>query len=167
VDPPVVYTFGRFSLDLTTRQLLRDGEAVPVTGKVFDTLAVLVRHPDRVVGKDELMSAVWPDSFVSEDSLLQNISAIRRALGDDSTQPKYIATIPRKGTASSRRWPPARPPSRRRGRQRTWRRARRPWPSRASSPPSGDRPRGHPAIVPPSSGLRSPRWRWAWPSARG
>lgn len=94
---PATYSFGRFTIDLVSRQLLRDGEPVPLTAKVFDTLAVLVKNRDRVVGKDELMSAVWPDSFVSEDSLIQNISAIRRALGDDSSQPRYVATVARKG----------------------------------------------------------------------
>ena len=58
---------------------------------------LLVRHHERIVPKDELLSTVWPDSFVSEDSLTQTISALRRALGDDPAQPKFIATIARRG----------------------------------------------------------------------
>ena len=92
-----IYAFGPFRLDLASRTLLRDDEAVALTAKAFDTLAILVRHHDRVVEKDELVKLVWPDSFVSDDSLTHSVSVLRRALGDDSAQPVYIATIPRRG----------------------------------------------------------------------
>jgi len=91
------YTFGAFRIDLSRRQLVRDNQPLTLSPKTFDALTLLVRHHDRVVGKDELMSSVWPDSFVSEDSLTQNISALRRALGDDPSQPKFIATVARRG----------------------------------------------------------------------
>ena len=87
------YEFGRFQLDVRARHLLKDGEVVPLTSKAFDALLLLVRHRDRVVTKDELMHAVWPNTFVSDDSLTQAISSLRRALGDA----EYIATIPRRG----------------------------------------------------------------------
>jgi DNA-binding winged helix-turn-helix (wHTH) protein/Tol biopolymer transport system component len=91
------YTFGPFTIDVAARHLIRDGALVPMTAKVFDTLLVLVKNHDRAVSKEELIHAVWPNTFVSDDSLVQNISAIRRALGDDSSQPQYIATLARRG----------------------------------------------------------------------
>jgi DNA-binding winged helix-turn-helix (wHTH) protein/Tol biopolymer transport system component len=92
-----IFTFGPFRLDEATRTLVREGEGVPLTAKAFDTLLVLLRHRDRVVEKDELVKLVWPDTFVSDDSLTHSVSVLRRALGDDSGQPLYIATIPRRG----------------------------------------------------------------------
>ena len=91
------YAFGPFRLDVASMQLTRGGDTVGLTPKAFDTLVVLLRNRHRLVRKDELMSAVWADSFVSEDSLTQNITALRRALGDDSHQPEYISTVPRRG----------------------------------------------------------------------
>src|SRR4051812_7487921 len=84
---PQSYLFGPFRIDLPARHLLKDGAVVPMTAKVFDTLLVLVKNHERAVGKEELIHAVWPNTFVSDDSLVQNISAIRRALGDDPSQP--------------------------------------------------------------------------------
>lgn len=91
------YSFGPFRLSASPRQLWRNGEPVALNTRVFETLLVLVRHSDRVVEKEELLRAVWPDSFVSEDSLTQSVWALRRALGDDSSHPQYIATVPRRG----------------------------------------------------------------------
>lgn len=68
-----------------------------LSAKAWDALLVLVTNRDRVVAKDELLSLVWPGRVVSEDLLPQNILALRRALGDDSGQPKFIATTPRRG----------------------------------------------------------------------
>ena len=97
-DPTVkAFVFEPFRIEVGSHQLLRHGEAVPLTCKAYDTLLVLVKHRDRVVGKDELMAPVWPKSFVSDDSLAQSISVLRRALGDHSNQPEFIATIPRRG----------------------------------------------------------------------
>jgi eukaryotic-like serine/threonine-protein kinase len=92
-----IYLFGHFRIDVASLQLLRDDHVIPLTPKVFDTLQVLVRHSHRVVTKDELMRIVWHDSIVSEDSLSQSISALRRALGDDPNHPQFVATIPRRG----------------------------------------------------------------------
>ena len=91
------YTFGPYLLDVPTRALLRDGESLALTAKVFDTLLALVRNRDRVVAKEELLQLVWPDAFVSEDSLTQSVSVLRRTLGDRSGQPQFIATVPRRG----------------------------------------------------------------------
>jgi Tol biopolymer transport system component/DNA-binding winged helix-turn-helix (wHTH) protein len=91
------YTFANFRLDLATHQLLRDGQEIPLGVKAFDTLVALIRHHPRVVTKDELIKWVWPDSFVSEDSLTHTVSALRRALGDDPAQPRFITTVARRG----------------------------------------------------------------------
>lgn len=91
------YEFGPFVMDCGTLELWRGDEVVPLTPKAFDTLRVLITHRDRVVEKDELMKLVWPDRFVGEDTLTQNIATLRRALGDVSDQPRYIATVPRRG----------------------------------------------------------------------
>lgn len=87
------YSFGPFRVDAASVQLSRDGEPVALPPKVFDTLLVLLQHRDRVVTKEELFQAVWRGVVVSEDSLTQTISALRRALGDG----EYILTVPRRG----------------------------------------------------------------------
>lgn len=92
-----LYEFGPFQLDATRRRLLRDGEAVPLTPKVLDILLVLVESRGQVVEKDELIKTVWPDIFVEEGNLAQNISILRKTLGESPNQPEYIATVPKRG----------------------------------------------------------------------
>jgi TolB-like protein/DNA-binding winged helix-turn-helix (wHTH) protein/tetratricopeptide (TPR) repeat protein len=72
---------------------MREGTPVPLTPKAFDTLVMLVENRDRVVEKDEMMKAIWPDSFVEERNLAQNVFTLRKALGEDT----YIETVPRRG----------------------------------------------------------------------
>ena len=91
------FAFGQFRVDPGSRQLWCEDRLIPLNTRVFDTLLVLLKHHDRVVEKDELMRTVWPDSFVSEDSLTQSVWALRRALGDHSSQPSFVATVPRRG----------------------------------------------------------------------
>src|ERR1043165_3806615 len=93
-----LYAFGDFYLD-TGRRLLRrrDGQPVPLTPKAFDTLLVLVRHGGRIVEKDELLRGVWPDTFVEEATLAQNIFTLRKALGQGQAEPRYIETVPKRG----------------------------------------------------------------------
>lgn len=92
-----LYEFGPFRLDPARRLLTRQGEALPLTSKSFETLLVLVTNRGRVMLKDELMKALWPDSFVEEVNLAQNVSALRKALGESPGENLYIATIPGKG----------------------------------------------------------------------
>jgi DNA-binding winged helix-turn-helix (wHTH) protein/Tol biopolymer transport system component len=94
---PLAFAFGPFRVDLARHQLLRDGEPILLTAKAWETLVLLLGSGGRVVEKDEILSTVWPDAFVSEDSLTQAISVLRKAMGDDSSQPIYIATVPRRG----------------------------------------------------------------------
>jgi TolB-like protein/Tfp pilus assembly protein PilF len=95
---PRVYEFGDFRLDRGKRVLLRrDGASVPLASKAFDTLSYLVEHAGTVLGKDELMQAVWPDTAVEENNLNQNISLLRRLLGEARGEHRYIATVPSRG----------------------------------------------------------------------
>lgn len=94
---PSVYEFGEFRIEASKRLLLRDGAPVALTPKVFDTLLHLVQNRQRIVEKDELMQAIWPDTIVEENNLNQNISTLRRVLGESRGENRYIATIPGKG----------------------------------------------------------------------
>jgi DNA-binding winged helix-turn-helix (wHTH) protein/TolB-like protein/Tfp pilus assembly protein PilF len=96
-DSKGLFVFGDFRLDPVRRILERGGQAVPLTSKALETLLVLVRNRDRVLSKDELMRSLWPDSFVEEVNLAQNVSAVRKALGETPGENRYIATIPGRG----------------------------------------------------------------------
>jgi len=87
------YEFGPFRIDTANRQLMRDGQVVPLKAKAVDTLLFLIDNRGDVVEKDELMRSLWPDSFVEESNLTQNIYTLRKALSDGD----YIETIPRRG----------------------------------------------------------------------
>lgn len=89
--------FGPFTLDMDRRVLLREGTPVPLTPKTYETLALLVRNSGRVVGKAELMDALWPDAVVEENNLNQQISTLRKALGDRAEEGRYIKTVPGHG----------------------------------------------------------------------
>src|SRR5215211_3411125 len=81
--------FGDFILDVSERNLLRDGRPVPLTPKAFDLLAALAARPGRLMTKDELLKEVWPDSFVEESNLAYHVFALRRALGETSDGESY------------------------------------------------------------------------------
>jgi DNA-binding winged helix-turn-helix (wHTH) protein len=91
------YQFGRFHLNRAERVLLRDGELVSLTPKVFDILLTLVENSGHVVSKEDLMKRVWPDTFVEEGNLTQNISLLRKALGETPGGVQFIETVPRRG----------------------------------------------------------------------
>src|SRR5215471_12924750 len=92
-----LYEFGAFRLDPQERLLLRQGEIVPLTPKAFDMLLALVENSGRLLGKEELMQRLWPDSFVEEGSLSQNVSLLRKALGENVEGERFIETVPRRG----------------------------------------------------------------------
>src|SRR5918993_506380 len=92
-----LYEFGPFLLDPAERVLTRGGQPVPLTPKVFDLLVVLVESGGHLLGKKDLMEAVWPDSFVEEGNLTFSISSLRKALGEDRKEHRYIETVPRSG----------------------------------------------------------------------
>jgi pimeloyl-ACP methyl ester carboxylesterase/DNA-binding winged helix-turn-helix (wHTH) protein/class 3 adenylate cyclase len=92
-----LYEFGQFRLDAKERRLLRDGSAVALTPKAFDLLLALVENGGHMLGKEELLKKVWPDSFVEENNLAQNISILRKVLGEVSGGSKCIETVPKRG----------------------------------------------------------------------
>ncbi len=91
------FEFGEFRVDPGKRLLLRGRLPVPLTSKAFDTLFLLVTRQGQVLDKRELMETLWPDTAVEENNLNQNISAVRRALGELPGENRYIATVPGKG----------------------------------------------------------------------
>jgi TolB-like protein/DNA-binding winged helix-turn-helix (wHTH) protein/Flp pilus assembly protein TadD len=91
-----LYAFGDFRVDPQNRVLMRGEEPVALTPKGFDVLLVLVRSGGRIVSKEELMQAVWPDSFVEESNLTQTVFMLRKALGETAKQ-KYILTVQGRG----------------------------------------------------------------------
>ena len=86
------FEFGPYRLDRDAKVLFRQGEIVALTPKVFDTLAALAAKPGEVRSKDDLLQAVWLDSFVEESNLAQNVSVLRKTLGNG-----YIETVPKRG----------------------------------------------------------------------
>jgi TolB-like protein/Flp pilus assembly protein TadD len=92
-----VYAFGPFRLEVQERRLMRENNAITLTGKAFETLRVLVERHGSLVSKNDLMTAVWPETTVEENNLDRNISAVRKALGQKIAGPQYIETVPRVG----------------------------------------------------------------------
>src|SRR5262245_15549278 len=92
-----LYEFGEFRLDMAERLLLQNGEPVPLSPKVFDTLVVLVQNNGHLLDKDRLMREVWPDACVEEVNLSVNISALRKELGESEGHRHYIDTVPKRG----------------------------------------------------------------------
>lgn len=91
------FTFGPFRLDVKERVLLRRGKPISLAPKAFATLLVLVEKSGHVVEKDELVKLVWPDSFVEEANVAQNIFKLRKILGKKRLGEPYIETVPRRG----------------------------------------------------------------------
>ena len=107
------YEFGPFVLDTVQHLLLKEQEPVTLTPKTYDALLVLVRNSGRMLPKEELMAALWPDSFVEESNLTQQVSMIRKALGESPGQDRYIVTVPGRGyrfAAQVRAWSKEKPP---------------------------------------------------------
>ena len=96
-DPTHHLAFGPFRLDPAGRRLWRGSQLLSLPPKALDLLITLIDADGQLVEKDTLMRRLWPDTFVSEESLTQSVSALRRALGDDAAHPEFIATLPRRG----------------------------------------------------------------------
>ena len=92
-----VHEFGAFRLDSAERLLLRAGQPISLTPKAFDLLVYLVERHGRLVTKQELLSALWPDTFVEETNLTYTVSALRKALGDGQDGELLIQTVPTRG----------------------------------------------------------------------
>jgi DNA-binding winged helix-turn-helix (wHTH) protein len=91
------YAFGPYRLDPANRLLLRDGESVPLTAKVFDLLLYFVENRDRLLTKDEILRNVWPDSFVEEGNLARHVSMLRKTLREGPRDHAYIVTVSGRG----------------------------------------------------------------------
>jgi DNA-binding winged helix-turn-helix (wHTH) protein/TolB-like protein len=96
-QPERLYEFGHFRVHAVKRVLLKDGEVVPLTSKVFDTLLILVEHSGQILGKDEMMNALWRDTIVEENNLTQHISSLRKALGERANEHRFVVTVPGRG----------------------------------------------------------------------
>lgn len=92
-----VYAFGDFRLDRGRGLLYRNNQPVPLTPKVFETLLMLVENSGDLVEKDDFMKRLWPDTFVGEDALAQNVSLLRKALAESDGSSTYIVTVPKRG----------------------------------------------------------------------
>src|SRR5215510_8024053 len=92
-----IYVFGRFRVDTRNRLLMSGSEILMLPPKAFDTLLALIENNGSVLSKEDLLRVVWPDEFVEENNLAQNISKIRRVLEEGPGDPKYIETIPKRG----------------------------------------------------------------------
>ena len=97
VMAPIAYEFGDFRVDLRTMSTLEARETVPLEPKVFDVLRCLIEHRDRVLTKDELLDLAWPDTFVTPNALTRAVAQLRKALGDDAGEAKFIATLSKRG----------------------------------------------------------------------
>ena len=91
------FEFGQFRLELEERRLFCQGQVLPLPPKVFDTLVLLVENPGHLITKDEFLKHLWPDTFVGEDALAQNISHLRKVLSRGANGKEYVATVPRRG----------------------------------------------------------------------
>src|SRR4051794_32189139 len=92
-----VYEFDGFRVDPVRRRLLKGGEQVSLTPKAFSILIVLLENRGEVVEKEELIRRIWPDTFVTEANLTQNISSLRKALGERANDHRYVVTVPGRG----------------------------------------------------------------------
>lgn len=92
-----IYEFGPFRLDPVERLLFRDGQSIPLPHKLFETLLFLVESDGRLIEKEEFMRRLWPDTFVEDVTLAQNISLLRKALGENGAGAGLIQTVPKKG----------------------------------------------------------------------
>jgi DNA-binding winged helix-turn-helix (wHTH) protein/TolB-like protein/cytochrome c-type biogenesis protein CcmH/NrfG len=95
--PGRIFEFGPFRLVESERQLFKDGQSLQLSPKVFETLLVLVENCGRLVEKQELMSRLWPDSFVEDINLNRSISSLRKVLGETASSPLYVETVPKSG----------------------------------------------------------------------
>jgi DNA-binding winged helix-turn-helix (wHTH) protein/TolB-like protein/Tfp pilus assembly protein PilF len=91
------YRFANFTVNERNRELFCDGQPVMLTPKAFDILLVFLKNPDRLLEKEELMETVWESKFVEEGNLARNVSTLRKALGGDARDHRYIVTVPGRG----------------------------------------------------------------------
>lgn len=91
------YEFGPFRIDVANGLLLRNGVPIPLTSKALELLLVLIENAGEVLGRDELLKLVWPNTNVSRNIVSVNMAALRKALGDGVDGNIYITTVPKRG----------------------------------------------------------------------
>src|SRR5437868_906804 len=91
-----IYSFAAFRLNQAERTLMDGSAPIQIAPKVFDTLLMLVANAGHVLSKEKMLAEIWDDSFVEENNLAQNISTLRRLLGETS-ETKFIETVPKYG----------------------------------------------------------------------
>lgn len=96
-QPREFYEFGPFRLDPSEHLLLANGKPVPLPPKAFDTLTTLVRQNGHLLDKEQIMKAVWPNTFVEEANVAQNIALLRKALSEHANGDLFIETVPKRG----------------------------------------------------------------------
>src|SRR5215471_16037453 len=89
--------FHSFRLDAVNQCLWRGEQRVPITPKAFDLLRYLVEHPGRLVTQEEILEALWPETYVNQEVVKKHILGIRKVLGDRHDEPVFIETLPRRG----------------------------------------------------------------------
>jgi DNA-binding winged helix-turn-helix (wHTH) protein/TolB-like protein/Flp pilus assembly protein TadD len=92
-----IYEFTGFRLEVQEGLLLRNGAAVSITPKIFDMLLLFLENPNRLLGKDEIMRTVWPDTHIDEATLTRTISELRKTLGQTSGEANFVQTVPKRG----------------------------------------------------------------------
>ena len=92
-----IFKFGEYQVDALARTLRREKDVVVLNRRAFDVLLYLVQNPGRVLTRDELLKNVWPDTFVDENSLVQSVSVLRKALEEKPGDNSYILTLPGRG----------------------------------------------------------------------
>jgi DNA-binding winged helix-turn-helix (wHTH) protein len=97
VTRPEMKVFEPFRLDIVNLCLWRYNERMPLTRKAFDILRYLVERADRLVTHDEILEALWPETYVNPEGLRKYILEIRKVLGDRPNQPLFIETLPKRG----------------------------------------------------------------------
>jgi DNA-binding winged helix-turn-helix (wHTH) protein len=93
----MLYRFGPFEVDSGRRLLFQNGQPLAITGKALDLLLFLLEERHRTVDKAELMDRVWPETAVEEGNLTQDISTVRKILGEKAGENRYIATVTGRG----------------------------------------------------------------------
>src|SRR2546423_13958907 len=94
--PRHFFDFDAFRVEVEERRLLRNGETVALTSRAFDILLALVQNSGRTVDKNVLMETVWKNTFVEEGNLNRHVSTLRKILGDDLKEQRFIKTIPKR-----------------------------------------------------------------------
>ena len=95
--PDDVVAFGDIRVDLARMEVTRESQPVALEPKAFDVLRLLIAHRDRLVTKEELLDTVWRDTFVTPNVLTRAVAQIRKGLGDDAHEARYIETVSKRG----------------------------------------------------------------------